>query len=58
MQDMVNKHMGLKFDKVFVPPEGSEMMTGDVAVLRSLLFCDFMTQVRLQPATTTLKPYA
>jgi hypothetical protein len=44
MRDVVNKHMGLKFDNVFEPPEGSDLRRGDVAVLRNVLFCDFMTQ--------------
>ena len=44
-QDMVNKHLGLKFEAVFPPPEGSALSKGDVAVLRNVLFCDFMTQV-------------
>ena len=42
---MVNKHLGLKFEAVFPPPEGSALSKGDVAVLRNVLFCDFMTQV-------------
>ena len=45
IQDMVNKHLGLKFENVFVPPEGSPLQKGDVGVLRTVLFCDFMTQV-------------
>ena len=44
-QDMVNKHLGLKFENVFPPPEGSNLQKGDVAVLRNVLYCDFMTQV-------------
>ena len=42
---MVNKHLGLKFENVFPPPEGSNIQRGDVAVLRNVLYCDFMTQV-------------
>jgi dynein heavy chain len=42
---MVDTHMGLKFDKVFMPPAGSNTPAGDVSVLRSVLFCDFLTQV-------------
>ena len=42
---MVNKHLGLKFENVFTPPEGSDLQKGDVGVLRTVLFCDFMTQV-------------
>ena len=42
---MVNKHLGLKFENVFPPPEGSNLQKGDVAVLRNVLYCDFMTQV-------------
>lgn len=39
---MVNKHLGLKFENVF-EPEGSDFAKGDAAVLRNVLFCDFMT---------------
>ncbi|KAG2430891.1 hypothetical protein HXX76_009864 [Chlamydomonas incerta] len=41
LKDMVNKHLGLKFDNVFEPPAGSGLAKGDVAVLRNLLYCDF-----------------
>ncbi|PNG99861.1 Dynein heavy chain 1, axonemal, partial [Tetrabaena socialis] len=41
LKDVVNKHLGLKFDNVFEPPQGSELERGDVAVLRNLLYCDF-----------------
>ena len=44
LRDMVNKHLGLKFENVFEPPEGSGLAKGDVAVLRNVLYCDFMTQ--------------
>ncbi|KAG1667277.1 hypothetical protein FOA52_012566 [Chlamydomonas sp. UWO 241] len=44
LRDMVNKHLGLKFDAVFEPPAGSTLAKGDVGVLRNVLFCDFMTQ--------------
>ena len=45
LKEMVNKHLGLKFDNVFEPPEGSGLAKGDVAILRNVLFADFMTQV-------------
>ncbi len=38
---MVNKNLGLKFENVFPPPEGSPLERGDVGVLRNLLYCDF-----------------
>ncbi|KAL6759980.1 dynein heavy chain 6 [Haematococcus lacustris] len=44
LKEMVNKHLGLKFDKVFAPLPGSGLSPGDISVLRSMLFCDFMTQ--------------
>eukprot|EP00798_Chlamydomonas_sp_ICE-L_P008519 gene8518-4817_t len=42
IKEMVNKHLGLKFDNVFEPPEG--MTKGDPGNLRNVLYCDFMTQ--------------
>ena len=45
LRDVVNKHMGIKFDKVFDAPVNGETAGGDLAALRSVLFCDFMTQV-------------
>jgi dynein heavy chain, axonemal len=46
LKRMIDTHLGVKFDNTFQPPEGSGLVAGDVNVLRSLLFCDFMTQVR------------
>lgn len=45
LKAQVDKHLGLKFANVFVPPEGSGIAAGDTVVLRNVLFCDFMTQV-------------